>query len=120
MASLVALFLIAHGLVHVAIYAAPPDPSKGAPFDPSRSWLLADRGVDAGAMRATSIALALATAAGFGVTGALLLLDGPWAGPAVVASLSGLTLKSMWFHLWLTLGVAIDLAVATAALAGLP
>ena len=35
-------FLIAHGLVHVAIWAPRYDPQK-APFDASRSWLIGDQ-----------------------------------------------------------------------------
>jgi len=35
-------FLIAHGLVHVAIWAPKCDPNK-ASFDPSDSWLIGDQ-----------------------------------------------------------------------------
>jgi hypothetical protein len=49
-------FLIAHGLVHVAIWASPTSQHGKAPFDPAHSWLV-------GVHRPVSIVLALTTAA---------------------------------------------------------
>jgi hypothetical protein len=36
-------FLIAHGLVHLAIWLMPKPPDQKAPFDPGHSWLLGDQ-----------------------------------------------------------------------------
>jgi hypothetical protein len=116
---LVAAFLVAHGLVHLAIYAIPPDPTKPAPFDPSRSWVLASRGVAVDAMRTASIALAGITAAAYTIAGVALVIDAPWGGVAALAATAGVTLKTLWFHPWLIVGVAIDLAVLVALTGGL-
>ena len=115
---LVATFLVAHGLVHLAIYAVPADPSKPAPFDPSRSWVLVGRGVDAVTMRSASAALARVTAAAYAIAGAMLLLGAPWEAAGAVAAGAGLSLKSLWFHPWLVLGVGIDLAVLAVVMTG--
>ena len=40
MSVLAGLFLVAHGLVHLAVWPAPP--KEDAPFDPGHSWLLGD------------------------------------------------------------------------------
>jgi hypothetical protein len=37
-------FLIAHALVHGAIWATPASKDPKAPFDAGHSWLLGDRG----------------------------------------------------------------------------
>lgn len=115
-----ALFLIAHGLVHIAIYATPKDASKPAPFDPSSSWALAARHTDASVMRSASIALSLAVAAAYAASGWMLLLGGPWAPAAVVGVGLGLALKVLWFDPWLSLGIALDLVIVWVALAGWP
>ena len=115
---LLALFLLAHGLVHLAIYAIRPDPSKAAPFNPSRSWALAGRGTTTEVMRRTSTGLAVGTAVAYAAAGSVLLLDAPWIGLGAVAALLGLALKSLWFHPWLTVGVLIDVTVLAAVLTG--
>ena len=93
---------------------------KAVPFEPSRSWLLAARGVDAASTRGASIALALATAAAYVSAGWMLIIDAGWAGPALVGAVIGLGLKSVWFHPWVSLGIAIDVAVLAAVLGGWP
>ncbi len=62
---LLGVFFIAHGLVHVAIWAPRYDPEK-APFDASHSWLLGDR-------RPLARVLAFAAAAILIVAGLALL-----------------------------------------------
>jgi hypothetical protein len=56
--TLFALFLIAHVLIHVAIYATPRDSAKPAPFDPGHSWALTTVDVDDHPARTASVALA--------------------------------------------------------------
>jgi uncharacterized membrane protein YphA (DoxX/SURF4 family) len=65
---LLGLFFIAHGLVHVAIWAPKYDPEK-VPFDASHSWLLGDR-------RLLARVLAFAAAAILVVVGIALLAQG--------------------------------------------
>lgn len=108
---LVATYLVAHGLVHVAIYVAPPDPSKPQPFDPHRSWALAHAQAPAAATRGSSVLLAWMTAAAFTLTAlAVGLGAGWWPAAAVLAAALGLVFKALWFHPWLTVGVALDVA----------
>jgi hypothetical protein len=114
---IVPLFLIAHGLVHLGIYVTPQDPSKPAPFDPARSWALAAQGVDVASMRAASVALAVATAAAFTAAGFMVMIGGG-STAAVAAAVLGLSLKSLWFHPWLLVGIAIDLSLLAAVLGG--
>src|SRR5688572_14157599 len=116
----VAGFLIAHGLVHVAIYATPKDPSKAAPFDPSRSWALAAGHVGATPMRSASLALGLAVAAAYAAAGGAVAINAAWAGIAAFAGVLGIALKALWFNPWLSLGLALDIAVLVAAAADWP
>lgn len=117
----VAAFLIAHGLIHVAIYATPKDPAKPAPFDPSRSWVLAAGHVSATPMRSASVALGLAVAAAYAASGWAVAIDAAaWTGTAALAAALGIALKGLWFNPWLTLGIALDVAVLAAATAGWP
>jgi hypothetical protein len=39
--AVVVAFLAVHGLLHLAIYAAPATPGGKQPFDPRHSWVLA-------------------------------------------------------------------------------
>ena len=110
MTLLAGLFLIAHGLVHVGLWARPFDPSKG-PFDPSRSWLLSRAG-RASWSRPLAIALASLSAAVFVVAGIAVLAGAEWAGGAAVAgALCSLLLTALYLHPWLVFNVAIDLAI---------
>jgi hypothetical protein len=115
----IAVLLLVHGLVHAAIYATPKDPTKPAPFDPARSWALAGQAA-AAPMRRASALIGLAVAAGYTAAGSMLLIDQEgWTAAAVAAASAALVLKVLWFNPWLTLGVALDLAVLAAA-AGWP
>jgi hypothetical protein len=120
MTTVFALFLIAHGLLHIAIYAMPKDPSKPAPFDPSHSWVLASRDTEQSVMHSSSIAAALTVAAAYAAAGWLLLFGASWVAAALVGAALGVALKVLWFHPWLTIGLALDLSVLAAALTGWP
>src|SRR5688500_6658787 len=112
----VAAFLIAHGLVHFAIYATPKDSSKPAPFDPSRSWALAAGHVRATSMRSVSLAGGVAVAAAYAAAGWSIAVDATFAtGIAALAAALGIALKGLWFNPWLSLGIALDIAVLVAA-----
>lgn len=117
----VAAFLVAHGLVHAAIYAAAkPAPGK-APFDPSRSWALSAAHVGLGTAREASVRLAWLTAGLFSLAGAALLADvALWATVAAAAAVVGLFLKVTWFHPWLTVGVLLDVGIAWATVGRWP
>jgi sulfite exporter TauE/SafE len=58
-------FLIAHGLVHLAIWLMPKPPDDKAPFVASHSWLIGDRKVIAASLAV--VAAALLVLAGMGL-----------------------------------------------------
>lgn len=109
MSALAGLFLIAHGLVHIAVWLATPAPD--APFDPHRSWLLGD-------CAAQSRALAILACLLLVAAGALVLL-GAGLGPpvAVAGAASSLVLVLLTFHPWFIAAVAINVAIIVVALA---
>lgn len=116
---LLAGFLIAHGLIHAAIYAIPKDPDKPAPFDPGHSWAfpavhVAERSTRTFGVTVSWLAALLFSGAGI----ALLVHSSTWVSIAVCAAVLGLLLKGLFFHPWLVLGVLIDIGVVWAATAG--
>jgi|GEM_PF-2446676 hypothetical protein len=119
--TLAALFLLAHGFVHAAVWAAPGPREAQAPFDPRHSWLLAAVHVAADPARTTALGLAWA-ATGLYALAALLLVAGAgvWAPAAAAAALVAALLKVTFFNTWLTLGVLLDVAVLTAVAAAWP
>lgn len=98
---LLAAFLVTHGLLHLAIWL--PAPSSTAPFDPRRSWALPGHGP----VPLAELTALLYVAAGVTVAATPAI--------AIAAAVAGLALKVLWFHPWLLLGIAIDLAVIGAA-----
>jgi hypothetical protein len=118
---LVAGFLIAHGLIHWAVYAMPKKPDQPSPFDPGHSWMLAAVGVAEHPAHTLSVALALVTTAGFCLASGILLAGGGWwLVVAAVAAITGLVLKLGYFNPWLSLGVLLDAGVLVAAAASWP
>ena len=97
------LFLVAHGLVHLAVWL--PAPKEEAPFDPSHSWLLGDAH---GAVRALPLAAGLL----FALAGVLVLGGaGLGAALAVAGAVVSLALVLLTFHHWLLGAVAIDIGI---------
>jgi hypothetical protein len=122
---LLALFLIALGLVHAGLAATPnpndPDSRPGSFFTSiSRIWLLPQLGLNAAAVQWTGIILvALATLgfvlAGmgvFGVSGSTAV----WRTVAVVSACVSLLLLALFWHPWLIVGVLIDVGLLIALL----
>ena len=120
-----AIFLIAHGLVHAGLAAAPnpvdQDAKPGAFFtSPGRSWLLPRSGLNPAAVQWIGIILvALATLgfvlAGLGVFGVSGLTT-IWRTVAVFSSCVSLLLLVLFWHLWLVVGVLIDIGILVALL----
>ena len=103
-------FLIAHGLIHAAVWAAPKGSSQ--PFDPSRSWLLEAFGVAHDPARTLSVVLAVTAAMGFVAAGVTLFAGSDWWRVlAIVTAAESLPLFLLFFHPWLTLGAAIELGI---------
>jgi uncharacterized membrane protein YphA (DoxX/SURF4 family) len=101
---LLSLFFIAHGLVHVAIWAPRYDPEK-ALFDAAHSWLLGDR-------RPLARVLAFLAAAILIVAGLALLAQGGWWRPTAVVGLSVSTvLLLLYVNRWYLFILAVNLAL---------
>lgn len=105
------LLVVAHGLVTAAIWGLPA--GKDAPFDASHSWLLGDA-------RALSAVLGVIVGLAFVTTGVAVLGHFAWwPNLAVVAGVAGAALMVIWFDPWLSLGLAISLAVLVTGLRAL-
>lgn len=121
--ALVALFLVAHGLVHLAVWLPhpEPDPAKPAPFAPDHSGVLTMASVAPATAHRLAVVLAVGAAATFVAAGGAVAIGADWAVPmAVIACVLGLTLKLVYFNPWLLIGIALDLLVLAAALAQWP
>jgi hypothetical protein len=114
---LLVAFLLAHAAIHVGYLSPRPPATAGGPpwpFDLTRSWLLGRIGVDATSARALGIALiavtlgglALAAIAAFGFLPPLV-----WLAAVTVGVTGSLALLVLFFHPYLVLGVAIDVAL---------
>lgn len=115
----VAALLAVHGLLHLAIWMAPPPPQDEhrVPFVPDHSALLTASRVSQTTVHLWAVRLAVATAVAYPLAALGLVTGSDWAvGAAVLAATFGLVLKSVYFHPWLTLGVLIDSLVLTTAL----
>ena len=117
---LTAGFLIAHGLIHAAIYA-PPKPQTEQPFDPAHSWALSAAHVGIPSMRAISVNFSWAVAALFAASGIALLASAEvWIPLALAGAGTGVILKGLYFNRWLSAGVLLDVAVMAAVTAEWP
>ncbi|HEU4480924.1 MAG TPA: hypothetical protein VFS18_03490 [Actinomycetota bacterium] len=111
----VAIFLIAHGAIHPAIYVTPPDPVKPPPFDASHSWALSATDVEEQTAHTLSVGAAWLTAASLSASGIALLLGvSGWSALAISGAITGIILKGLFFHPWLSLGIMIDVAILVA------
>ena len=110
-------FLMAHAAIHLGFVTPAPPAAPGAPpwpFDLGRSWLLSPLGIDPSLLRVIGFALFAAIVAGY----ALALIASVASLPAdlmgigiIVGSAASLVLLLLFFHPWLMLGVAIDIAL---------
>ncbi len=105
----VGVLLIAHGLVHL-LYLAPD-----TPFSLEKSWIVPEgsrRPVAYALMAATILAFLLVALALWGVPG----LSSVWPVVTVVAAALSLVLLVAYWNTQLVFGVAIDLALISAAI----
>ncbi|MFI0828053.1 hypothetical protein ACH4Q7_26795 [Streptomyces roseolus] len=113
--ALVSTFLIAHGLLHLVIWAVPARVDQSPPFAPGDSWALSAAGASVTSTKVAATAVASVTTLLYIIAGAAAAAQsGGWAPAAVLAAASGLVLKGLWFHPWLGFGLALDAEVITA------
>ena len=87
-------FFLAHGGIHLAIWATPTPKEANVPFDPTQSWLV-------GSQRGLAMLLALAAAGFLVAAGVGLWIGGPWWRTIAVAGLaSSLVLMILFSHTW--------------------
>lgn len=117
---LFALFLIAHGLMHVYYMtpAPPPGPVQW-PFQLNHSWLLMPLRLD-NIARPLGILLCLVTIMGFALTGLGMLgipiLNEWWRTLALVSASASLVLLVVFWNWMLVLGIVINGAIIAALL----
>ena len=118
-----ATFYVLHGAIHAGYVSTRPAPTPGAPqwpFDLDRSWVLTPLGASATTTRALGRALLAVVLAGYltGSLATLRVLPRAAAEPSiVVGSSASLVLLALYFHRYVSVGVAIDLALLCAGLA---
>jgi hypothetical protein len=101
------LFLVVHGLIHVAIWV--PRLPKDAPFDAHHSPMFGD-------VRGAAAALAVLAAGGFVVSGISYLAGQDWWAPAALgAAAVSIVLLILTFTPWWLLALVIDAAIALVA-----
>jgi hypothetical protein len=107
MTTLAGIFLVAHGLLHLAVWVAPQAPD--APFDPHRSWVFGDFTVLS--RMAAVVSCAILALAG------ILVLAGSEAASAAAVVGAGLSLLLVLatFHPWFLAAVAIDVTIIVIA-----
>jgi hypothetical protein len=121
-ALVVALFLVAHGLIHASFLSPAPPAKPGGPQWPfvlTRSRLLTPLGVGPGALLVLGGVLIAVTIAGYLVAALAVIGIAPaawFAGAVIVASVASAVLLVVFFHPWLVLGLLIDAVLLWAVL----
>jgi len=98
-------FLIAHGLVHLAIWLMPRPAEEKAPFDPDHSWLLGNQKTVAVVLAVMAAVLLLAGGLG------LWAHAGLWRGVAAIGLAISLGLMVVYFNPWYLFIGAINAAL---------
>ena len=122
---IIGLFLIAHGLVHAGLAAAPnpddPETKPGTFFtSPERSWLLSKVELSSASVRWIGIVLVALATLGFVLSGLGVFgvpgLSEIWRTLAIASAVGSLLLLILFWHLWLIIGVLIDFGILIALL----
>jgi len=120
-----AIFIIAHGLVHAILAIAPnpadPNAKPGAFFTATeRNWLLPQFGLNASTIQWIGIILVGLSTLGFVLAGLGIFgvagLSAIWRTVAIFSAIISLLLLITFWHPWLPIGVLIDLALLIAFL----
>lgn len=125
MKTIIALFLIAHGLVHAGLAAAPdpddPESKPGAFFTSlERSWLLPKVGLSTVVVQWIGIVLVAVATLGFVLAGLGVFgvpgLSEIWHTLSVISAGVSLLLLVLFWHLWLIVGLLLDIGILVALL----
>jgi hypothetical protein len=129
---LISVFLIAHGLIHMSLATVPlPKPGEmHTPFWPAwwrdaidPIWLASRLGLSPALVRTAGWLLWLVVTAAYALAGLGLLgvpgLYGLWKPLAAGASVLSLVLLALYWHPWLVMAVAINLALLGGIYSGL-
>lgn len=125
MKTIIALFFIAHGLVHAGLAAAPdpddPESKPGAFFTSlERSWLLPKVGLSTVVVQWIGIVLVAVATLGFVLAGLGVFgvpgLSEIWRTLSVISAGVSLLLLILFWHLWLIVGVLLDIGILVALL----
>ena len=120
-----AIFIIAHGLVHAILAVAPnpadPNAKPLAFFTATeRSWLLPQLGMNAATIQWVGIILVGLSTLGFVLTGlgvfGMVGLSMIWRTVAIISAGFSLLLLITFWHPWLPVGVLIDIVTLVALL----
>lgn len=113
---LLGIFLVSHGLLHLAIWLPRPQEETAPPaaFYPDHSMVLT--ALHARTTHRLAVGLATTVAMAYALAGFAVVTSSPLAVVmAAAAAVLGLALKALFFHPWLTIGVLIDLTVLASA-----
>jgi hypothetical protein len=110
----IAGFLVAHGLVHLAVWATPKNPNQPQPFDPKHSWLLGDTAAaHTMAVWLAATACLVFVGAGLGLFFHLEL----WHALTIAGAAVGLVVAGLYFNAWLSFDVGLNAALLVALVA---
>ena len=119
--ALLAAFLFLHGALHASYLTPRPPATPGGPAWPfllEGSWILTPLGVTPKLTRWLGIVLVVVTVAAFTLGAAATLgfvPTGLWTIAVAVGAGSSIALLAIYFHPWLVVGLAIDIALILAA-----
>ena len=117
-------FLIIHGLIHVMWFIPEPDKPDGPPwpFGLADSWLLNGVHAPEGLVRGLAVTLALLSIVGFVLAGLGVIgvpgLSGAWSVLTIASAAASLLLVVLFWHLYLIVGLALDLGLLVTTLGG--
>jgi hypothetical protein len=115
-------FLLAHGAIHLGFVSPrPPATADGPawPFDLGRSWILGHLGLDGELARVLGMALIAVTIGGFALAALVAIGIAPagiWPAAVAIGAVGSVAVLALFFHPWLVLGLAIDVALLWAVL----
>lgn len=91
-----------------------PEDDQSYPFVPETRWSAKLVGLGPSTAKMIAVCLAVAVAVVLLVSGIALFADADiWKAAAATGSLLSLALLLLFFHPWLTIGIAVDVAILT-------